>query len=180
MRCAVYRLLPVSMSRIAGESTERDPENEWKFIGRGTIEAFFAHFLLTSDSHLPSARLTMAKTMHPLLNFLVFMVTLCIANGFCQTRLGKRINRLGLFEQNDPSQNPSQNIAKAFLSPAVIGPSADTKPDYERIVGPLGKTVDNVFLKVFRGKLVRRYWWSIWHCIFDNLSLLPLSLSRRN
>ena len=35
----------------------------------------------------------------------------------------------------------------------VEGPSVETKPDYESIHGPLGKTMDKVFLKVFRGKM---------------------------
>ena len=33
------------------------------------------------------------------------------------------------------------------------GPDLATKPDYENIHGPLGKTLDNVFLYVFRSQL---------------------------
>ena len=35
----------------------------------------------------------------------------------------------------------------------VPGPPVETKPDYENIHGPLGKTLDKVFLKLFRAKL---------------------------
>ena len=38
---------------------------------------------------------------------------------------------------------------KAF----VQGPSVETKPDYDNIHGVLGKTMDSVFLKVFRSKM---------------------------
>jgi hypothetical protein len=37
----------------------------------------------------------------------------------------------------------------------VLGPDLDTKPDYENIHGPLGKTVDGIFLSVFRMQLAR-------------------------
>ena len=33
------------------------------------------------------------------------------------------------------------------------GPDPSTKPDYENIHGPIGKTLDNVFLWFFRTKL---------------------------
>jgi hypothetical protein len=100
--------------------------------------------------------MTMAKIMHPLLSLLVFLVILSLADGFCQTRLGRRTNRLGLLEHysrvDAKLDDPAQNAAKVFQSP-VPGPPADTKPDYEHIVGPLGKPMDNIFLKVFRSKL---------------------------
>ena len=35
----------------------------------------------------------------------------------------------------------------------VPGPSIETKPDYDNIHGPLGETLDKVFLKLFRSKL---------------------------
>ena len=41
----------------------------------------------------------------------------------------------------------------SHLNLFVEGPSVDTKPDYENIHGPLGKTMDEVFLKVFRSKM---------------------------
>jgi hypothetical protein len=134
---------------------------------------------------LPSARLTMAILMHPPLNFLVFLVILSLADGFSPARLGKRINQLGPLEQSSradanvddqtrlgkrtnqlgPLEQGSridanvddqiQNTVKVFQSP-VLGPPADTKPDYERIVGPLGKNVDNIYLKVFRAKLAEQ------------------------
>lgn len=39
----------------------------------------------------------------------------------------------------------------------VEGPSRDTRPDYENIHGPMGKTVDNLILKVFRGKMAEHF-----------------------
>lgn len=84
--------------------------------------------------------------MHPLL---VLLVVLPVAHGFFQTNLGERRTRLGAVEQQNV------NVAKAFQSP-VPGPPMETKPDYENIVGPLGKTMDNLFLKVFRGKLAEQ------------------------
>ena len=38
----------------------------------------------------------------------------------------------------------------------IPGPPIETKPDYENIHGPLGKTVDDIFLSVFRSKLAER------------------------
>lgn len=36
---------------------------------------------------------------------------------------------------------------------AIRGPPIETKPDYDAIVGPLGRTVDNFFLGLFHRKL---------------------------
>ena len=38
----------------------------------------------------------------------------------------------------------------------IPGPPLDDKPDYENIHGPLGKTLDKVFLKVFRSKMAEK------------------------
>ena len=43
------------------------------------------------------------------------------------------------------------------LNAFVEGPSVETKPDYENIHGPLGKTMDKVFLKVFRSKMAQEF-----------------------
>ena len=42
---------------------------------------------------------------------------------------------------------------QAFLSSAVPGPSIDTKPDYDNIVGPLGRWVDRLLMTMFRQEL---------------------------
>jgi hypothetical protein len=42
------------------------------------------------------------------------------------------------------------NNYTAFLASSVRGPPQDTKPDYENIVGPLGRFMDRIFLTVFR------------------------------
>lgn len=46
-----------------------------------------------------------------------------------------------------------QRRRQAFLETAVPGPSVDTKPDYENIIGPAGKFADDVFLHLFRQEL---------------------------
>ena len=59
-----------------------------------------------------------------------------------------------------PSTSPSSSIKKttkaaifASKSSTTDGPDLETKPDYENIHGPLGKTLDDLFLTVFRTKL---------------------------
>jgi hypothetical protein len=118
-------------------------------------------------------------TTLPLLKVGVFLLILSLADAFSQIKLGERTNHLGPLEQssrrvganlgtnqlgpveqssrfdanlNDRAQNATPKVLKRL----VIGPPADTKPDYERIVGPLGKTIDNIFLKVFRAKLAEQ------------------------
>ncbi len=49
------------------------------------------------------------------------------------------------------SQTPKKLNAARFA--VTQGPDPATKPEYENIHGPLGKTVDNVFLYVFRTRL---------------------------
>ncbi|KAL7570070.1 hypothetical protein ACA910_017104 [Epithemia clementina (nom. ined.)] len=63
-----------------------------------------------------------------------------------------------------PQQASSLSSMKTFLSkptPAaaattVSGPSSETKPVYEDIVGPLGKWMDTVFMVVFRYQLAQQ------------------------
>lgn len=38
----------------------------------------------------------------------------------------------------------------------VAGPDLETKPDYENIHGPFGKTLDTLFLKIFRSKMAEK------------------------
>lgn len=45
---------------------------------------------------------------------------------------------------------------RSFGDTAVPGPPSDTKPDYDRIVGPLGRFADGVFRDVFRVRLARQ------------------------
>ena len=49
-----------------------------------------------------------------------------------------------------PSTPKKVNAAKFAVTE---GPDLDKKPDYEKIHGPLGKTLDNIFMSVFRTKL---------------------------
>ena len=41
-------------------------------------------------------------------------------------------------------------------SRTVMGPPIETKPDYEKMHGPLGKTMDKVFMTVFRTKMANK------------------------
>jgi len=52
----------------------------------------------------------------------------------------------------------SSSAAPFFLDGTVTtrGPDPATKPDYDSIVGPLGRTVDHLFLRVFRSKLAEQ------------------------
>ena len=51
-----------------------------------------------------------------------------------------------------PTTPPPKLTVKKLLS-TTDGPDPATKPDYENIHGPLGKFVDDIFLRVFRTKL---------------------------
>jgi len=57
-------------------------------------------------------------------------------------------------DSTEDGQREPQRIA--FIKTAVPGPSLDTKPDYENIVGPLGRFVDNIFQQVFRDELAQQ------------------------
>lgn len=48
------------------------------------------------------------------------------------------------------------DLPSVKTSSVVEGPSIETKPDYEHIHGPLGKTLDKVFMKLFRSKLAEK------------------------
>lgn len=47
--------------------------------------------------------------------------------------------------------------APLHLNSFVEGPPIETKPDYENIHGPLGKTLDTAFLKLFRSKMAEAF-----------------------
>ena len=48
--------------------------------------------------------------------------------------------------------------SKSMVVPpgTVKGPDLETKPDYENIHGPLGKTMDSVFLTMFRTEMAEK------------------------
>lgn len=46
--------------------------------------------------------------------------------------------------------------ATSVLYQTVKGPDIETKPDYENIHGPLGKTIDRIFLMVFRTRMAEK------------------------
>jgi hypothetical protein len=51
------------------------------------------------------------------------------------------------------TKKTSKAAFNKFAATTTKGPDLATKPDYENIHGPLGKTIDNMFLYVFRTKL---------------------------
>ena len=48
------------------------------------------------------------------------------------------------------------SVARKFVQTAVPGPPLESKPDYENIVGPLGRFMDQIFMKVFRKQLAEQ------------------------
>jgi hypothetical protein len=49
------------------------------------------------------------------------------------------------------TQDPTSTVIKR--GGTVAGPPLDDKPDYKNIHGPLGKTLDQIFLREFRSKM---------------------------
>lgn len=47
--------------------------------------------------------------------------------------------------------------SKVQLNSFVEGPPRETRPDYENIHGPLGKTLDTALLKLFRSKMAEAF-----------------------
>jgi hypothetical protein len=59
-----------------------------------------------------------------------------------------------LKSQNAPPRQAPTLWESVPKSPIIVaGPDKETKPDYEKINGPFGKTLDKVFLSVFRTKM---------------------------
>jgi hypothetical protein len=53
---------------------------------------------------------------------------------------------------------PTRSSSQSFqLQLFVEGPPRETRPDYENIHGPLGKSVDNTLLTVFRSKMAEKF-----------------------
>ena len=61
----------------------------------------------------------------------------------------------GQQEQPKPQATPETKAKKFNAAKFAVteGPDLASKPDYENIHGPLGKTLDDIFLYVFRSKL---------------------------
>ena len=49
----------------------------------------------------------------------------------------------------------SSSSSRIDGNPFIGGPPIETKPDYDEIIGPLGRKVDNLFMMVFRGQLAK-------------------------
>ena len=50
-------------------------------------------------------------------------------------------------------QNTSSGGEPSSIPDTVLGPPPETKPDYDNIVGPLGRQADDLFLNLFRTEL---------------------------
>ena len=77
---------------------------------------------------------------------------------FQSTRNGRQDAILSSTWATDGSSQPVghgriQN--STFWESAIRGPPKETKPDYENIVGPLGRTMDMLFMVVFRKALAK-------------------------
>ena len=75
-----------------------------------------------------------------------------------QVATGSNASTNGIDEnqnEDDGTMTAKKNAQqqRSNLISFVPGPSIETKPDYDNIHGPLGKTLDKVFLKLFRSKL---------------------------
>lgn len=67
----------------------------------------------------------------------------------------KRISSTSLFVaiNKNIAGDTTSTAAAADSTRWVAGPDLATKPDYDSIHGPMGSLMDNIFLRVFRGKL---------------------------
>ena len=79
-----------------------------------------------------------------LLAFLVGLVLLYPSVAFVPSQRGRANHAFRSTTSGEPK------------SKTVMGPPADTKPDYESIHGPLGKLADKVFMSVFRIQMADR------------------------
>lgn len=78
--------------------------------------------------------------------FLLFLLSL----------LGRPSNHLAVALLSCFPNKPTHNhvtVTVVRRSRFANGPDPSTKPNYEEITGPLGKTMDDLFLRVFRSKL---------------------------
>jgi hypothetical protein len=57
----------------------------------------------------------------------------------------------------------------------VQGPSPETKPNYESIVGPLGKFMDKIFMAVFRRELAQQVGKDTHHAQDDYQGIIELA-----
>ena len=58
--------------------------------------------------------------------------------------------------ESTASEEPPQLVKKPKIAKTVSGPPEQTKPDYEKIHGPLGRLMDKVFMSVFRIQMAKR------------------------
>ncbi|CAJ1942844.1 unnamed protein product [Cylindrotheca closterium] len=70
---------------------------------------------------------------------IILLGTICISSSFFTSKYERR-----------------RSAAAAIYAQTVKGPDADTKPDYEQIHGPLGKTLDRLFLTIFRTRMAEQ------------------------
>lgn len=63
-----------------------------------------------------------------------------------------------------------------FTEEAILGPPMETKPDYESIVGPLGKFCDTIFLSIFRMQLAEKTGVDSSRPVTDYLGIIEIAL----
>jgi len=75
----------------------------------------------------------------------------------CFVCLGQICISIGFITPQYTTIRPeTSGIYASRAPPTIKGPDIDTKPEYENIVGPLGKTLDRLFLMIFRTKMAER------------------------
>jgi Beta-carotene isomerase D27-like, C-terminal len=62
-----------------------------------------------------------------------------------------------------------------FLRTSVLGPDVATKPDYDNIVGPLGKVFDTLLIIVFRKQLAKHVGWDSALPIWDYNGIIEIT-----
>ena len=108
----------------------------------------------------------MASTRTLLLLFCIGMGRMPITTGFL---VGRTPTSITLTDTSTVSTMHQPSLVSVFLSSGtndeitkgsspffVSGPDPTTKPDYESLHGPLGKTVDNILLSMFRDRLAEQ------------------------
>ena len=83
-----------------------------------------------------------------------------VINSRCATRIqvtssssGGNTTTTTIRGEEEQTTVPKRTTTTPTSITFVPGPSIETKPDYDNIHGPFGKTLDKVFLKLFRSKL---------------------------
>jgi hypothetical protein len=91
------------------------------------------------------------SNMSSLFAFLIGLVLLTSARSFVPD---SSLWRSGLPLHSAPASSEKSKVSG--MTRTVMGPPVETKPDYERMHGPLGKIMDKVFMTVFRTQMANK------------------------